>query len=314
MRVLLMRLLSCLLLLLCATSCGRERTHAIVAPDYALARDEFSVMTYNLHRYAFDDRDNDGQEDDPKPVDECQAVISIIVAERPDVLAVQEVGSPEVFRGFQQALKDSGLIYEHVEYLRRGQHEINMAVLSRFPIVERQSHTNDAYSIGKAKVAVARGFIDVDIRVNDAYVFRLLTAHLKSKVFHQMGQTEMRRNEARLLNKHVRKALKNKPDLNLLVVGDMNDTFKSAALREILGKTKRVLFDLRPHDFVGDTWTRISITDDQYDRIDYLLVSAGMSSEVVAEKTHVVRHPEMLLASDHRPLVAVFRAREASSE
>jgi endonuclease/exonuclease/phosphatase family metal-dependent hydrolase len=314
MRFLLMRLLSCLLIVLCVSSCGRKQMRTITVPEYAPARDEFSIMTYNLHQYAFDDRDGDGQEDDPKPLGERRAVISIIVAEKPDVLAVQEIGSPEVFKEFQAGLENAGLIYKHVEYLRRGKHENNMAVLSRFPIINRQSHTNDTYSIGAAKVAVARGFVDVDIRVNDAYVFRLIVAHLKSKVFNKLGQTEMRRNEARLLSKHIRKALKSAPQLNLLVVGDMNDTYKSAALREVRGKTKKYLFDLRPRDVVGDTWTRVSITDDQYDRIDYLLVSAGMSSEVVVEKTHVVRHPEMFLASDHRPLVAVFHSREVSAE
>ncbi|HKL21263.1 MAG TPA: hypothetical protein VJ904_05620, partial [Tichowtungia sp.] len=43
--------------------------------------------------------------------------------------------------------------------------------------------------------------MDVTIQVTPEYRFRLINAHLKSKVYSPLGQTEMRRNEARLLTK-----------------------------------------------------------------------------------------------------------------
>lgn len=273
----------------------------------APAADEFSVMTYNLHQYALADRDGDGQRSEPKPQAEREAVADLIARVKPDVLAVQEIGNPTVFEEFRYALKSRGLAYEHVEYLQRGQSEINLAVLSRFPIAAREPHTDDRYSIGAAEVPVLRGFIDVVIEVNPQYRFRLMVAHLKSKVFHALGQTEMRRNEARLLNNHVRKVLKKDPEANLAVVGDFNDTYPSAALREALGD-KRALEDLRPGDADGDVWTRFEPALDQYDRIDYILVSRGMRPEVVEAKTRVVHGPQAYAASDHRPVLAVFKA------
>ncbi|NCC50724.1 MAG: hypothetical protein EOM20_05850 [Spartobacteria bacterium] len=292
------------------SSCRRAPEQVIQAHDYALEGNEFSVMTYNLHRYGLEDRDGDGQKNDPKPEDERKAVIAVIAAAQPDVLAVQEIGSDVVVAEFQRDLAEAGVKLPHMEYLHRGYQENNMAVFSRFPIISRQSHTDDTYSIGNAKLHVGRGFIDVDIQINAEYTFRLITAHLKSKVYHQLGQTEMRRNEARLLNKHVRKALAARPALNLLVVGDMNDTYQSAAMSEIVGKRRRILFDLRPMDYVGTVWTLFGRIDDAYERVDYVLASRSMMPEVVHAKTRAVIHPDMLTASDHRPLVAVFSARD----
>lgn len=290
--------LACLLL----AACGR-------APDpLAPAADEFSVMTYNLHQYALADRDGDGQKSEPKPEAERAAAADLIAQARPDVLAVQEIGGPAVFEEFRYALASRGLDYGHAEYLQRGESEINLAVLSRFPIVSRQPHTDDRYSIGTAEIPVLRGFADVEIEVNPQYRFRLLVAHLKSKVFHALGQTEMRRNEARLLNKHVRAILKENPEANLLVAGDFNDTYRSAALREALGEQGGLLADLRPADADGDVWTRFEPAFDEYARIDYLLASRGMLPEVVREKTRVVHGPLAYQASDHRPVMAVFKA------
>lgn len=265
-------------------------------------------MTYNLRLYGYEDRDGGGKEDDPKPEAERSAIVEVLAATRPDVLAVQEMGSPEFFESFRAELKGRGLDYPHVEYLHRGRRQANLALLSRYPIVARDPHTNDVYRIGSAQVHVARGFLDVTIQVNPTYKFRVMVAHLKSKVFHQLGQTEMRRNEARLLNNHVRAALKEQPDQNLVVVGDMNDAPGSSALHEVKGERTACLEDVRPTDPLGDAWTHFTAAWDEYERLDYILVSRGMKPELVRAKTTAIRHPHILQGSDHRPLMAVFKA------
>ncbi len=270
--------------------------------------DTFSVMTYNLRQYALMDRDGDGEADDPKPQQECEAVVKIIADERPGVLLVQEMGDEIVFAHFCKALQAAGLSYPHIELLQRGRIDVNLAVLSRYPIVSVQHRTNDWYSISSAKVPVSRGFLDIDIQVNPHYRFRLLGAHLKSKVYSPLGQTEMRRNEARLLNKAVRGILDENPDVNLLVAGDLNDDYASAPLREVKGRRGGELTDLRPVDSVGDAWTHFQASTDTLSRFDYLFVSDGMLPEVVKEQTRVVRNPLAEKASDHRPVVGVFRA------
>lgn len=271
--------------------------------------DTFSVMTYNLLRFSFEDRDKDGQKDNFKPEEQIAPMMQLLRDKRPDVLAVQEIGDAASFTILTQRLAAAGLDYPHHDYLMREESTVGLAVLSRFPIVSRKPITNETYSIGRETLFVQRGFLSVDIQVNPDYRFRLLVAHLKSKLYNPLGQTEMRRNEARLLNKNVRRMLNKNPDLNLAVVGDMNDTITSAALRELMGSPP-VLSDLRPVDSVGDLWSHFWAYQESYERLDYILVSAGMQAEVVPEQCHVVRDPRTHLASDHRPVVAVFRATE----
>lgn len=301
-----------LAVLLGAASCGRDTVVPPPTPPppaEASAPDAFSVMSFNLHLYGPADRTGTGRLD-PKPEAERRAAVAIIARERPDILAVQELGNPSVREEFHEALARAGLEYPHVEYLQRGQSELNLAVFSRFPITDRRPHVDDRYTLGQAEIMVLRGFLDIEIEVRPDYRFRLLVAHLKAKVFHALGQTEMRRNEARLLNKHIRNYLKEQPDINLLVVGDMNDSWSSAALRELMGSEQQYVRDARPADEVGDVWTHFSPGDDGYNRIDYMMMSAGMWPEMVHDRTRVVRHPLGGLASDHRPLLGVFIARE----
>ena len=295
------------------TGCSLFQSEAPAATnqDHAFPRPaegEFSVMTFNLNQYALLDRDGDADTLEPKPPEEAGAIVEVIRQVSPDILAVEEMGDPAAWAEFKYSLRQAGLDYPHEEYLRRGKSVLNMAVLSRFPIVASHSHVDDTYTIGPTKFPVMRGIIEIDLAVNSQYRLRLMVAHLKSKVFHSFGQAEMRRSEARLLNNHIRDSLKENPDVNLLVVGDFNDDPSSAALRDIATyKRQRLLHDLRPTDAVGDAWTHRE-NDDNYHRIDYMLASDGLMPEVIPEKSFVVRSSLLLRASDHRPVVATFAA------
>jgi endonuclease/exonuclease/phosphatase family metal-dependent hydrolase len=278
------------------------------------AKDEFTVMTFNLHLYTLIDRDGNADTLEPKPRKEAKAIIDTIRQASPDILAVQEMGGPDAWKEFKHSLQQAGLEYPHEEYLRNGTKELNIALLSRFPIVAGQLYTNDTYTIGPTQFPVQRGIIEADIAITPAYRLRLMVAHLKSKAFHEYGQAEMRRNEARLLCNHVRAALKENPDINLLVVGDFNDDPSSAPLQEITQYQDRtILHDLRPEDGAGAAWTYRS-TDDNHQRIDYLLASDGLLSETVLDKTCVVNVPALAKASDHRPLLGTFVAVERGPE
>jgi endonuclease/exonuclease/phosphatase family metal-dependent hydrolase len=271
---------------------------------------EFSVMTYNLNRFSFEDRDGDGQANNFKPDDEIQAEMAIIQGESPDVLACQEMGEAPAFQAFRDELKKRGIEYPHVEHLIRPGTKNHIALLSRFPIVSSTPITNETFTINRENIPVEHGFLCANIRVNDHYQFRIVIAHLKSKRFAESGQTEMRRNEARLLNKNVRHLLASESNLNLIVVGDLSDGPDSAAFREAIGKQQRVLSDLRPADSSGDVWTHFAGTDDTYERVDYILCNESMLRETDVAKCHVVRSGKPLTASSHRPLVAVFHSRD----
>lgn len=264
---------------------------------------EFSVLTYNLKRFAQRDHAS-------KPDEECRAMAHIIAKADPDILAVQEIGDASFMEEFQGWLRTEGLEYPHTELLQRGDRQMNLAVFSRFPIIETTHHTNEWYSIGKAKLTVARGFLETKIKIKDDYQFHLLNAHLKSKVYSRLGQTEMRRNEARLLNKVVRRIMIENPGCKLLVVGDMNDNPNSAAIREVKGKSKKNLIDLRPVEPSGDAWTYYMEKTEQHMRFDYILANKAMIRDVISEKSTVIRTPSSYIASDHRPVKGVFQTLE----
>ena len=301
------------------TGCSRFQSEAppLAAPESAFPRPaegEFSVMTFNLNQYALLDRDGDADTLEPKPPAEAGAIVEVIRQVSPDILAVQEMGDPAAWAEFKYSLRQAGLEYGHEEYLRNGNSELNLAVLSRFPIVARNPHTDDRYTIGPTQFPVQRGILEVDIQVRPDYRLRLMATHLKSKVFHEYGQAEMRRNEARLLNNHVRDSLEETPDINLLVVGNLSDTPASKLLSDILTyQDQALLHDLRPTDSAGDAWTYRE-SDDSCQRIDYMLLSDGLLPEVNVDKTYAVRSRPLLQASSHRPLVATFMATEQGSE
>ena len=265
-------------------------------------------MTYNIRNYCYLDRDGDGQTDDMKPEAECEALFSMITSMQPDILIIQEMGTPSLFDRFKEELIAHDLEYPFDEYVESYNTIRNLALFSRYPIVSRQSHTDDEYTIQGERLPVRRGFIDVNIDITPSYRLHLIAAHLKSKVFHPLGQTEMRRNEARLLNNHIRHALNNDPDTHLIVLGDLNDTPDSASTREVIGDAPW-LIDLRPVDAFGNAWTHQNRSDDSCSRIDYILVSQNMTSQVVRSKTFIPCDDQTGIASDHRPLLATFKSK-----
>ena len=266
----------------------------------------FTVMTWNLSAFGLEDRDGDGQLNDPKPDDARDAICSVLLEARADVVALQEMGNPGLFERFRDDLRSRGLDYPFHEILQVGSGEKNLAVLSRFPVVSHRLHTADRYAIGAEQLPVTRGFLEVEIAVDAHRPFRLLAAHLPDKTVHPLGQTEMRRNEARLLGNHVRRILRENPSAPLVVAGDLGDDPTSAAVREILGEPPFRMTDLRPCDPDGNAWTVFFPGIDRYERRDYLLCSESMLVRQAPAQACVVHHPRLAAASDHRPLLAVF--------
>lgn len=283
-----------------AAGCGRGP---------ATDRGEFTAATYNLNLYGDFDRARDAEirRAEPKPHVEREAVADTIASARPDLLALQEIGHETDLDELVAALGRRGLRYPHREYLRRGVSSLNLALLSRFPIRERRPRVNDVYTIGGETQSVLRGFIDVDIDL-DGEVLRVFVAHLKSRVFHPLSQTEMRRNEARLLANYVRQAVCDAPDALILVAGDLNDTWNSAPLRLLRGEDAApLLYDLRPADGPDGVWTCFVAGDDSYVRLDYLLASPALRRRWIPGSARVHRPPPAVRASDHRLVIARFR-------
>jgi endonuclease/exonuclease/phosphatase family metal-dependent hydrolase len=273
-----------------------------VAPDGMIR-----VVTYNLGNYVLMDRDRDGQEDDPKPEDEIEAMMGLLKQLQPDVLAVQEMGidSPS-FQDFRKRLAAQGLNYPYAD-LGQGSDPIrHVAVVSRFPLEKVSDHADEVFRLSGETLRVSRGVQELIVKVNPDYSFRLINLHLKSKRAHPLGEQEIRNAEARIVREVVEKALSANPEENLLVVGDFNDTKNTTPLEIIRGDNVQgaKLSDVWARDDRRETWTQNWRYQDIYSRFDFALYSSGMRPEIVERGCYLPAFGELVWrASDHRPVV-----------
>jgi len=278
---------------------------ATVGAVLAHATNNFTVAAYNVENWLLMERY--GKPDMPKPRGEKEAVFTVLTSVRPDVLGLCEVGSTNDFEEIALGLHARGLDYPHREWIQGGDGARHVAVLSRFPIVERHSRTNYSYSLQGESRPIERGVLDVAVRVNEGYSFRAVVVHLKSKRATEAGdQAVMRLNEARLLRQHIESALDSSPQLNMLVMGDLNDTPGSVPITTVLGGGRFPLFDLRPLASDGSDGTHFWRWKKEWSRIDYLLASPGMSNEFVQGSARIADLEGWDKASDHRAVSAKF--------
>lgn len=293
----------------------------VVLPLLVHAQDTFTVATYNVENYLL------------QPVGTRQAkspearakVAEVLLAMKPDVIGLSEMGDTNALHDLRAALRRGGLDYAHWEHVRGWDTNIHVAVLSRFPITARRSHTDDSFLLNGRRFRVSRGFAEVDVRVNERQTVTVFVAHLKSRrAVPQADQAEMREQEALLLREKIDARLRANPDALIVVSGDLNDVKDSPSTRAILGRGRTALTDTRPAERNGDTlsaerpgwdprnvtWTYFYGKEDSYDRIDYLLISPALARRWDTAGTYVFTGPNWGLASDHRPIIARFRITE----
>lgn len=271
---------------------------------------EIVVATYNLENYVGATPPVPGQQTParPKPEKEIAALVQVIKDINPDILGVCEMGSAERFEDFKKRLQDAGLGYKDSEYLVAADDERHLALVSRFPIVARNSVADVPFALNGRPEKVRRGFLDVTVEIHPAYRLRLVGAHLKSKLPVPAGEALIRRHEAEQLRRHLERILTAAPETNLVCYGDFNDTKDQPAIQEIMGPKKSPLHmaDLWAKDEMGDRWTHYWKAADQYARLDYIFVSPALMREVVLSKSRVYRSPFWNEASDHRPVFATI--------
>jgi endonuclease/exonuclease/phosphatase family metal-dependent hydrolase len=306
----------------------RQALHALIAFFFVCAAEgrvvaasTFRVATYNLDNYL----DISAGTRPAKSAESKAKIREAIRVLKPDVLALQEIGATNALLELRESLNADGVPFPYWEFALGFDTNIHVAVLSKFPIIARRSHTNAAFLLYGRRFRVSRGFVEVDCRVDPQYSFTLITAHLKSRRPVPSGdEAELREQEALVLREIIDARLKQNPNLNLIVLGDFNDVKDSKSTRAIIGRGKTALMDTRPAERNGDdqpnpiarfdsrniTWTHYYGKEDTYSRIDYILISQGMAKEWLKHETYVLTLPNWGAASDHRPIVAGFVAEE----
>jgi endonuclease/exonuclease/phosphatase family metal-dependent hydrolase len=267
---------------------------------------EIVVCAYNVRNYvnAKPKGEGDLYATRAKSEAEIAALIAIIKDINPDILGVCEMGSPDRFEDFKKRLNEAGLGYTDSEYVQAADPDRHLALVSRFPIIARNSATDVSFEINGKQEKVRRGFLDVTVRVNPGYELRLVGAHLKSKLPTPEGEALVRRYEAQKLRAHLEKIMAENPQVNLACYGDFNDTKNEPMFSEIAGVrgSANYMSDLWAKDALGDRWTYYWKVADEYSRIDYIFASPALFREVVLAKSRVYRSEanDWSDASDHR--------------
>jgi len=279
----------------------------------------FRVATYNIEGYL--DVAASGRA--VKSAEAKAKVRESILALKPDVLALEEMGSASALGELRASLKTNGMDFPFWDLVTGHDPAIHVCLLSRFPITSRRPHTNDTFLLSGRRLWVSRGFAEADIQVNTNYAFTIIAAHLKSKrMIGAADEAEMRLEEAKILREHIDARLAVDPNANLVVLGDFNDSKDSSSTKAVLGLRSRKLVDTRPAERNRDnapsansahqprtvTCTYHFEKEDTYSRIDYILLSPGMAREWVPDETYVLTIPNWGVGSDHRPIVATFEA------
>jgi endonuclease/exonuclease/phosphatase family metal-dependent hydrolase len=275
------------------------------------------VCTYNLENYL--DQPSGGRT--VKSAESRAQVRQCLREIKPDLLALQEIGSASALQELKESLKGEGLDLPYSQIAGGADTNIHIAVLSRFQFADCHSWTNLGFVLGGRRFHLSRGFLEADVRISTNRMMTIIAAHLKSRrpVPHSDEQ-ELRVEEAKLLRERIEARLKVEPALNLVVLGDFNDTQDSITMKTILGRGKMKLLDTRPCERLpGDfstsreptrkrtvNWTHHYAVEDTYSRIDYILISPALLPDWSVGGTYVLASPAWGLASDHRPIVAAF--------
>lgn len=292
----------------------------LVASHWAAA-ETFRVATYNVENYL----DEATQSRFAKSADSKAKVRESILALKPDVLALEEMGTTNALLELRDSLKAAGIDFPYWEHVTGFDTNIYVAILSRFPITARRSHTNENFLLDGRRFRVGRGFAEVDIQVTTNYTLTVLAAHLKSKrAVPEADEKDLRFEEAKLLREKIDARLATNPNANLVVLGDFNDGKDAPSTKVIIGRGRNKLVDTRPSERNGDnvpsanpaweprnvTWTHFYGKEDLYSRIDFILLSPGLAREWVSNETYVLTIPNWGVASDHRPVVATFETED----
>lgn len=289
---------------------GKKRPSVGNAVPAVPATTGLRFMAYNVKNWLTMDRTIDRTElkATPKPAAEKRAVIQLLIHHAPDAVGICEIGTREDLAEIQAELKTGGLDLAHSYYTGGGDELRHLGLLSRFPITRTAMPAALQFKLNGTTFIMNRGILDATIEVHGK-PFRLLGVHLKSKRDVAQGDQEaIRRNEAGLLRQHVDSILKADPAARLIVYGDFNDTWGSAALKTITGTytDPSYLTAIRAEDHHGAHWTHYWELHDIYSRFDFIAVSRTLKPDTDFKNSYIVDDPEWIEASDHRPLLAIF--------
>lgn len=279
-----------------------------VEPDIAVGPPvPVTVATWNVHNF-FDTVDDPKHRDEVLAAAEVTAKVKAIGAGLralgADVVALQEVENIGLLTRLNN--EELGSLGYKEARLSPGNdmRGINVALLSRFRVIKFMSHAGDRFQ-GVDGDTTTYGFsrdcLEVVLEAGPGRFLTLLINHLAAT--ESPDAVPRRHAQAAQVRRIADDTLKHRPEANLAVVGDLNDTPGSKTLQLIETGTSP-LFDLLTLVPAGERFT--FYYGSQKEQIDYILVSPGLKADLQAGSVRADHASVFKDASDHYPVVARF--------
>lgn len=247
---------------------------------------EIRVITYNIHH----GEGTDGKIDLPR-------IAKVLLAERPDVVALQEVDqNTRRSGGVDQPAELARLTSMSVVFGRNIDYDgggYGTAVLSRLPVRASESVKLKSFYASTPEHAEQRAVQVIELGEPASPSLLFLCTHLDYR-----PKDDERFNSAVTINDLMRK----RGDVPAIIAGDFNAMPESRVIREFAKEWEIV-------GYIGDTDKRqanlLTFPSAKPSRwLDYVMVRPAAQWQVV--ESRVLEEP---VASDHRPVLAVLRRR-----
>jgi len=210
----------------CDVSGGEEK-----APENPAS---LAIMTWNMQAL-FDGTDNGTEYDEYRESagwtrDKYRGRLNIIAAaiggleRKPDIIAMQELESPQIVIDLAAALSKHG--YGWTYFANIPDMALGLGLLSRFPFAQTRSHS--VYIDGEI---APRPMLEAKIITSNAAAasgnsdnsLLLFVCHWKSKLGGDDATEKARRASARIILRRLRELAETEPDLPVVVMGDLNE-------------------------------------------------------------------------------------------
>jgi endonuclease/exonuclease/phosphatase family metal-dependent hydrolase len=245
----------------------------------------------------------------PKPEAEKAALRRVMRAINADVVALQEMGDQAYLDELRHDLKNEGLDYPYAALAEAEDANRHIALLAKRPLKRVSTHTDLEFAYLGGRERVKRGLLEATIATPAGEV-TIFALHLKSRFTERPDDplcAAKRAAEATAIRERVLKEFPNSGQARFVVLGDCNDNKASKAVGHLQkrGKTDAMIL-LPATDARGETWTHCYRREETYSHVDQILVSPALREFVRGHTARIYDGDGVTVASDHRPVVAVF--------
>lgn len=232
-----------------------------------------------------------------------EAVADVIASAKPEIVGLIEIGGPKALADLQTRLNKRGLAYPYAKVLPRSGEDRALAILSMHPFVQDNSRA-DCKLLGTQRQLMLRGILDVTVKVQGERYFRIIGAHLKSRVADDPAAATARRTkEARTLAMYLQTIMRAQPHMPIVVYGDWNDGPGDTSLKVLTQGVSEdaALSRVKAEDSRGDTWTIYYEPAQTYHTFDQIFVNRVLKSRRGRScDSGIVDGENAAKASDHR--------------